>query len=140
MEQMAKNLSKDAEQWEVMGLLSQLDLEAAENNPKNLGKIARQQAELEGLSPTLGKHLENWRHPVDKEPTALEDALYLASTLSESTLEDRGQILAEAEDSIIESVFINQRQKKAIERLGLQIEQVKDLALSALENVAQDLK
>jgi predicted hydrolase (HD superfamily) len=44
--------------WSVLGLLSQLDWESAADNPEARGRLAREQAELEGLDADLAKSLE----------------------------------------------------------------------------------
>jgi hypothetical protein len=60
MQELAARAGEPGEQWGVLGLLSQLDLEYAERNPRARGVTARQQAELEGLAPEQAACLERW--------------------------------------------------------------------------------
>ncbi|MBW2731677.1 MAG: hypothetical protein JRH20_04745 [Deltaproteobacteria bacterium] len=53
METLAAYAGGDGELWAVMGLLSAVDSEYAAHNPQARGKVASQQAALEGLDSDL---------------------------------------------------------------------------------------
>ena len=88
MESLAARVGEPPEQWGVVGLLSQLDVEYSEHNPKARGRTARQQAELEGLDPELAQSLERWCQPdLPEDRPQIEHALVLATALAEAALQ-----------------------------------------------------
>ena len=114
MEALAVHAEQPQTEWGVLGLLSQLDLEYAEQNPAARGRAASQQARLEGAPEAHARHLERWcRDAVlaadpgqpedpplqttrqaddgdeeqgDEELHQVEQALLLATTLAEKML------------------------------------------------------
>lgn len=81
-----KNVS-DEESWAVLGLLSHLDLEYAESNRVAQGKTAREQALIEGLSPTLAVHLERWLDDDRDDLSRVEWALIVAFEFARRSVE-----------------------------------------------------
>jgi hypothetical protein len=83
MQELAEHVREAGELWGLLGLLSQLDLEYAERNPRARGVTARQQAELEGLAPEHAICLERWCAPAAPAQPGppVEDALVVASLL-----------------------------------------------------------
>jgi hypothetical protein len=144
MEELAARLDQPGEEWGVLGLLSQMDLEFAEQNPKARGQTASQQAVLEGLDGAAAQHLERWCQPLAPEPPPgelepVEHALLLATTLAEEALgsglsahdldlrRQRGDALGDCMDA-------------ALSKLGLSVDAAAALVESALKRIAQDLR
>lgn len=138
--------------WGVLGLLSQLDLEYAEQNPERRGRTAREQAELEGLPAALSRHLEQWcRHlRPEADPTAalapVEHALLAATELAAMVLarrESDDALLSMAQELELSRGRGDRRGDeldRALEALGLTAEDAARLALDALRRVEQDLR
>jgi len=124
-------------QWGVLGLLSQLDLEYAEQNARMRGKAARQQAELEGLPAEEAVHLERWcgSEPLDRVELALALATILAELATEAapSAHDLGLMRERGDER-------GQRLDQALEQLGLEARQAAEMATTALHRIAQDLR
>lgn len=91
MEALAESLGHAVEDWRVLGLLSQLDWESAADNPEVRGKLAREQAELEGLDPALALSLEYcWQtDPPRGELPSHVYGLKIADALADAVDSDR---------------------------------------------------
>jgi hypothetical protein len=156
MEDLAARLGEpDASVWGLLGLLSQMDLEYAEHNPKARGKTARQQAELEGLSQEAARSLERWCHlasSTEEEPRPLlEDALFLADAvgaLAWSSPGDDRSFSEEWAESLGQALDLRRqsgdpagdRLDAALTRLHLEAMEAARLARSSLGRVEQDLR
>ena len=155
MEGIAEHQGQTAQRWGVLGLLSQLDLEYAEQNPEARGCTARQQAELEGMPPQEATHLERWcqhlrRHAGDAvdELAAVEWALVAATVLAEETL-PRPDWDTEATIRALSHDLELMRQRgdargnqldNALDRLSLTEDAAAQLCVAALRRIAQDLR
>lgn len=105
MDSLAAHCSADPERWAPLGLLAHLDDEYAEHNPSVRGTTAADEAELEGLPPSLCAVLRNWRDTA--RWSALDDtpALPAALALSDAILQwleqreerDAGDVLQQAD-------------------------------------------
>jgi predicted hydrolase (HD superfamily) len=120
MERLAARLGHPEEEWAAMGLLMHLDIALTAQNPEARGRVARELAEVEGLSPRLGETLERWAAAVD-DPRPLEHALRLCDRLAEH---------AEVSDLPKEIELLRQRGDAAGDRLDAALE---ELGLSAEE-------
>jgi hypothetical protein len=105
MQELAAHASEGSELWGLLGLLSQLDLEYAESNPRARGLTARQQAELEGLAPEHAICLERWCAPAAAaQPPPIEDALVVASLLGALALGSSSSEVPDLEEGEPEGV------------------------------------
>jgi predicted hydrolase (HD superfamily) len=153
MESLAARVGEPPEQWGVVGLLSQLDVEYSEHNPRARGRTARQQAELEGLAPELAQSLERWRQPGPTEDrTMLEHALVLAAALAEAALERGPGPALELDEALAASLGRDLELRRqsgapddelkdaALEQLGLSSGEAGHLAVQGLLRAAEDLR
>jgi predicted hydrolase (HD superfamily) len=152
MEEIGRRRGEPAEQWGVLGLLSQLDLEYAEQNPQARGRTAREQAELEGLASPQGQHLERWCRHVrpDADPGELatvEQALLLATVLAEACLA-KEEASDEAVPSLARELELmlgrgdrrGEELDRAIDALELTTSEAAVAAVNAMQRIAQDLR
>jgi len=134
MEALAQHLGQPPDDWAMMGLLLHLDVELAEHNPSARGRIARQQAEAEGLAPALAEALQRcWTEADAAAP--LEDALPLAAWLAEhrhaSNLGEQLELRLGHGDPL------GHRIDQGLQRLGLSSQQAAALATAALSDFAE---
>lgn len=158
MEELATHLGQSSEQWGIVGLFSQLDLEYAEHNPKARGRVAEEQALAEGLDPELAESLRRWSDPTAQVRTTLDHCLALASWLANAALayrrrhgqgKDQDQPFSDELTSPLCHDLELQCQAgdpqgdlldEALQRLEISTDNVTRLALAGLERVAQDLR
>jgi hypothetical protein len=158
MEDLAVHLGQPSEQWGIVGLLSQLDLEYALHNPKARGRVAEEQAQLEGLDPELAQCLGRWADPNAEKRTPLDHALVLAVWLADAALAyrvrhesavDQEQPFSEELCSPLSQDLELQRQAgdpqgdlldESLQQLAISTERVTRVALAGLGRVAQDLR
>lgn len=155
MEELATRLGQSPERWGVMGMLSQLDLEYAEHNPRARGHVAAEQARLEGLDPGLAECLTRWIEPGAPDRTPLEQALALATWIAAAALEFRERhggpgagFAAELEAALAHDLRLRRQAgdprgdllDEAQQQLGLAEEELARLALAGLRRVEQDLR
>jgi len=152
MEDLGRRRGEPETQWGVLGLLSQLDLEYAEQNPERRGRTAREQSELEGLPAAQSGHLERWCRYLQPEadPTTelapVEHALLAATELAGMVLSRRASddaLLGLAQELELSRGRGDRRGDdldRALEALGLAAEDAARLALDALRRVEQDLR
>ena len=146
MEELASEVAAAGQQsasWGVLGLLSQLDSEYAEHNPKARGFAARDQAVLEGLDPVLAGHLVSCRDPAH-DPSALEAALLVADHLASAALAaERRNAEGLAGELELQRGYgdpnsdLLDRAMSVLQMTGAQAAMV---AMRALERVAEDLR
>jgi hypothetical protein len=153
MEELAVRHGAPAAVWGLLGLLSQLDLEYAQTNPDARGRTAGEQARLEGLEADLAGHLDRWH---DLDPRAayapVEDALFLATTITQCALDRVPDVRALAAEPARESWCQDLRRCRAagdpsgdrldgaLSRLVLAEAEAARLATAALRRVAAELR
>jgi predicted hydrolase (HD superfamily) len=153
MEELAALLDQPREAWGVLGLLSQMDLEYADQNPRARGQTASQQARLEGLDEAAARHLERWCRRLSPEPEAapahalepVEHALLLATLLAEEALEARAR-----DHETLSAQDLDLRRQRgdvlgdgidaALSELRLPVRAAAELAERAVARIAQDLR
>jgi hypothetical protein len=158
MEELAAHLGHPPEQWGIVGLFSQLDLEYAEHNPKARGRVAEEQARLEGLEPELAKSLGRWSNLDADARAPLEHALVLAAWLAEAALAYRRRHRTEgdpeqpfseeisaplSQDLELQSQAGDHRGDlldESLQQLAVSADSVTRVALNGLRRVAQDLR
>lgn len=155
MEEFARELGQPQDRWGVLGMLGQLDLEYAEQNPEVRGRTAREQAEMEGIAPHEAEHLERWcghlrppRQDAASELADVEHALGLATTLAEEALQRTdGECAVSAVSLAHDLELLSQggdargdQLDRALDRLSLTAERAAELCVAALQRIAQDLR
>ena len=150
MEEVAAHLEQPSPPWGVLGLLSQLDLEYAEQNPEVRGRTASEQALLDGLPEADARRLVRCFSPLqahrDDETLEQVELALLGSTLiaEEALGHDRER---PAESLAHDLELLRQRGDprgnaldRALTELQLTAGEAAEKATVALQRIAQDLR
>ena len=135
MERLARAVGQPPDDWAMMGLLLFLDAEyAAHNDELDRGRVAREQAELDGLAPSLGASLERCWQPL-AEPSALEHALRLADWATASSPDSDEATVSRLLGSSIPpgGSAASERVEESLAQLGLSCEQLRQILREAVD-------
>lgn len=149
MEELADHNDQPREQWAILGLFSQIDLEYAATNPEVRGLAARQHALTEGIAPEQADHLSGWcahlrpaQQAMPMQPAEL--ALLLADHLAQQVLQNRQADAAGLERDLLLAVqqgdARSERLEQSLAGLQLEPEQAGRLAQKALRRIEEDLR
>ena len=153
MRALAKKFGENEEDWELAGMLHDLDWEKTKDDFKNHTKLAKEILEKTDLKPEIIKaiYVHNWAHELEPE-TLLEKTLYcveeLSGLITAAALVQPGRKLASVTQ---ESVLKKFRQKSfaaginreiillSKEYINLELPQLVEISLNAMKEHAQEI-
>jgi putative nucleotidyltransferase with HDIG domain len=152
MRRLARHFNADEEQWGLVGLLHDIDYDQTANDPDQHSILAAEILAAEGLEPeaVYAVKVHNHQHGLPRL-SLLDKALYCTDPIT-GLIVAAALISKEKRLSAIDSQFVlNRFGEKSFARganretilacceIGLELEQFVDLALEAMQGIAEDL-
>ena len=151
MRRLARHFNADEEQWGLVGLLHDIDYDQTANDPDQHSILAAEILAAEGLEPEAVYAVCPLTTSTGYRASLLDKALYCTDPIT-GLIVAAALISKEKRLSAIDSQFVlNRFGEKSFARganretilacceIGLELEQFVDLALEAMQGIAEDL-
>ena len=151
MRALAKKLGEDEEEWGLTGLLQDIDVELVKDDPKSHSKlgadVARELGASEGMAHAILCH--NEAHGIPRE-TKLDKALFCADPLSglitAAALVRPDKLGGLTTKSVMKrfrekrfAAGVNREQVLSCQEIGLELEELIEIGLGAMKEIASEL-